>query len=115
MRAALRGIATLLLVWLCTLVTACGGGSGGGDVAISIELTGGKAAAVQRIDVKGGAKVTLTIKSDADDVVHVHGYDLEFPVSAKSPVTKEFVADQLGSYEIETHKSGQIIAQLVVR
>ncbi|MDO4715960.1 MAG: hypothetical protein Q4B08_00150 [Propionibacteriaceae bacterium] len=116
MRSAVRFVTLTFLSALAVLLAACGGGSGGGTVDASIELTnGGKAAAVKRIEVSGGATVNLTISSDVAETIHVHGYEVEFEVPAGGSVTKTFVADQLGSYEIETHQKAHIIAQLVVR
>ncbi|MDO4784191.1 MAG: hypothetical protein Q3997_03790 [Propionibacteriaceae bacterium] len=116
MRSAIRFVTLTCLSAIAVLLVACGGGSAGGTVNATIELTnGGKATSVQRIEASGGATVNLTVKSDVAETIHVHGYELEFEVPAGGSVTKSFVADQLGSYEIETHKSAHIIAQLVVR
>lgn len=115
MRVALNKAAMLCLVGLFALLSACGATGSQREAVVTITLSGGKAASVQRIEVSGGATVKLTVASDAADTIHVHGYDLEFAVPAGGEVTKQFVANQLGSYEIETHTSNQIVAQLVVR
>ena len=69
----------------------------------------------ERLDVPVGTTVVITVTSDRDDEVHVHGYDLEIPVKAGRTVTKEFVADETGSFEIESHEPELLIVRLQVR
>ena len=45
----------------------------------------------------------LTVTSDRDDQVHVHGFDLEIPVSSGETVTKDIVMDKVGRFEVESH------------
>lgn len=116
MRQKFRLAVLVCISVISVALGACGSSDAAQPVETTIELTdGGRAANVQRIEVRGGAKVTLTVTSDIEEIIHVHGYELEFTVPAGGSVTQTFVADQLGSYEIETHKKAHIIAQLVVR
>ncbi|MGI8456734.1 MAG: hypothetical protein ACR2LI_01285 [Propionibacteriaceae bacterium] len=70
----------------------------------------------RKIDIRKGQTVALTVTSDHDDEVHVHGdYDIELPVSSGTSVTKSFVADKTGSVEVESHHPEKIIAILNVR
>ena len=71
----------------------------------------------KKVDVQVGQRVTLTVSSDVDDEIHVHlgedGYQL--PVRAGEPAVGHFVADQRGSFEVESHHLEKIIVILVVR
>lgn len=68
-----------------------------------------------RVEVALGDRVRLTVLSDQPDEVHVHGYELEGPVGPGQPFVVEFVADADGQYEVETHDSGLLLFQLLVR
>ena len=71
----------------------------------------------QKLDVKVGQTVRLTVTSDADDAIHAHtggdGYELE--VTAGQPVTGEFVLSSPGSFEVESHNLEQVIVVLNAR
>jgi plastocyanin len=68
-----------------------------------------------RVDVKLGANVRLQVTSDEDDVLHVHGYEVEEPLKAGHTTTVELTADQPGVFEVETHESELLPLQLAVR
>jgi hypothetical protein len=68
-----------------------------------------------RVDVKLGANVRLQVTSDEDDVLHVHGYEVEEPLEAGHTTTVELTADQPGVFEVETHESELLLLQLAVR
>ncbi|GAA4192733.1 hypothetical protein GCM10022252_34590 [Streptosporangium oxazolinicum] len=68
-----------------------------------------------RIDVTKGQTVKITVTGDAADVAHVHGYDKAADLKPGTPATIEFVADQDGLFEVETHDSKLQLFQLVVR
>jgi hypothetical protein len=72
---------------------------------------------VQEIEVTSGDQVRFRVSSDEEGDVHVHGYEIERPVSAGKSVTVSFPADLQGGYEIElhSHTAGDIpIAELAV-
>ena len=50
-----------------------------------------------------GDTVDITVVSDVDDELHVHGYDLVFELTANVPITLDFVADVPGVFEVEIH------------
>ncbi len=50
-----------------------------------------------------GDTVDITVVSDVDDELHVHGYDLVFEINADVPITLDFVADVPGVFEVEIH------------
>jgi len=61
-----------------------------------------------------GSDVLLRVLSDTDDEVHVHGYDLEQPVKAGEEVAFEFTANQAGRFEVESHKTEDVLLVLQV-
>ncbi|GAA2808902.1 hypothetical protein [Streptomyces showdoensis] len=68
-----------------------------------------------RVELKKGERLTLRVTSDRADTLHVHGYDRELPLPAGTPATLTLTADRTGLFEVETHESGLVLTQLVVR
>ncbi|MEV4120010.1 hypothetical protein [Micromonospora sp. NPDC049645] len=68
-----------------------------------------------RVTVSKGELVRITVTSDVADELHVHGYDLGARLPAGTPGSVEFRADKTGLFEVETHDSGLVLFQLVVR
>jgi len=56
------------------------------------------------LQVRQGEPVTLRIESNADDELHLHGYDLKVRIKAGEPATLEFAATRTGRFELELHK-----------
>lgn len=111
MRRVLAVIACLVCLVACTSQAPASG-----PVTIQIAITDtGVTPSGDSIDVSKGQTVTLSITSTHADVVHVHGFDLEIPVDASAPVTRQFTADKVGRFEIESHNPVSIIARLNVR
>jgi hypothetical protein len=54
--------------------------------------------------VRQGEQVTLRIESNANDELHVHGYDLKLKLKGGEPATLEFAAARSGRFELELHK-----------
>lgn len=69
----------------------------------------------QTIQAKQGQKVMITVTSDEADELHVHGYDKEVELQAGKPGSVTFTADTKGTFEIETHESGKLVAKLIVQ
>ncbi|MCL4291075.1 MAG: hypothetical protein KJ051_12485 [Thermoleophilia bacterium] len=67
-----------------------------------------------RIEVTRGDLVTIRIRSDTDEQIHVHGYDLTQSVGPGRPATLTFAAELEGIFDIEAHESGAHVAELVV-
>lgn len=63
-----------------------------------------------------GQTVRITLLNpDADDEFHLHGYDLGGDVTpAGQEEVFEFTADKLGTFELESHVTGDWILTLVV-
>ncbi len=68
-----------------------------------------------RIEVTKGQTVRITVTGDTADEAHLHGYDKEASLKPGTPASIEFVADETGLFEMETHESGLQLFQLVVR
>ncbi|GAB2808579.1 hypothetical protein GCM10022221_02380 [Actinocorallia aurea] len=82
---------------------------------ISVTITGSKVAPRPAVrEVAKGTAIRLTVTTDADDELHVHGYDKELELKAGVPGTLEFTADVTGRFEVETHGSGLLLFTLQV-
>jgi plastocyanin len=85
-------------------------------VVVNVSVRDGKVAPKpRRIDVKLGGNVRLQVTSDEDDVLHVHGFEVEEPLEAGRTTTVDLTADQPGVFEVETHESELELLQLAVR
>jgi hypothetical protein len=85
-------------------------------VEVNVSVRDGKVAPKpHRVDVPQGATVRLQVTSDVDDVLHVHGLDVEEPLDAGRTTTVELTADQPGVFEVETHETELELLQLAVR
>jgi len=61
-----------------------------------------------------GETVRFRVRSDVDEEVHVHGYDIMKEVKAGETASFSFKADITGIFEIELEQSGRLLAQLKV-
>ena len=69
-----------------------------------IQIKGGEpVGGVQDIKVKKGDRVTIVMSADAEDDIHLHGYDIEKPVEPGQPARFKFKANIEGIFEIESH------------
>ncbi len=85
-------------------------------VEVNVSVRDGKVAPKpHRVDVTQGATVRLQVTSDVDDVLHVHGFDVEEPLEAGHTTMVELTADQPGVFEVETHETELELLQLEVR
>lgn len=86
------------------------------DNTISARISDGKVEGVPaRVEVDRGTRVRIEVTSDRSDELHVHGYEETVPLTVGNPATVAFVADLPGVFEVETHDSGLLLFQLVVR
>lgn len=124
-----RGGAAITAVLLCVgLLAACGsdddpstGTSSTPPASKAITLTiadGNVTPELGDVNVAPGQLITLTVTSDEDDEVHAHtgGQGVELELTAGQPGTVDIMAPTVpGAYEVETHESGLLLFQLVVR
>lgn len=68
-----------------------------------------------QVAVAKGATVTVTVESDRFLHVHMHGYDEMVDATPGVRAEFSFVADMVGSFELETHDPARLVAQVVVR
>ena len=64
---------------------------------------------------ENGDTVRLRFVSDVAEEVHIHGYDRYVQVPAGGSARTRFTANAEGVFEIESHGSGEILANLEVR
>ena len=74
-------------------------------------LTAGK---VTELEFTEGETVRFRARSDVDEEVHVHGYDIAKDAPAGQTITMSFKATIPGIFEIELEGSGTLLAQLKV-
>ncbi|MEU2158920.1 hypothetical protein ABZ532_28600 [Streptomyces sp. NPDC019396] len=83
---------------------------------VRISITGNEVSpAPRRVEVARGTRVTLVVTSDQADELHVHGFDVTAELTPERARTLSFVAVRTGLFAVETHKSGLVLIQLVVR
>jgi len=88
---------------LSMVLGGCGGStgsSGGAEKKFDVHVTGTKSD-LGDFSASKGDKITLTITTDKDEEVHLHGYDIHFSCKSGTPLTKTFTADKTGQFEYE--------------
>ncbi|MFE6083209.1 hypothetical protein [Streptomyces virginiae] len=86
------------------------------DRTVTITVRDGKVSpAPARTELRRGERVALRVTSDRADTLHVHGYDKELALPAGQEATLTLTADRTGLFEVETHTSGLVLTQLLVR
>jgi hypothetical protein len=69
---------------------------------------------IQRPKVDRDERVTIVVRSDVADHVHLHGYNRFADVAPGKPARLTFVADVPGRFEIELEDRHVLLAQLTV-
>uniref|UniRef100_A0AAU2K2Z0 Cupredoxin domain-containing protein n=1 Tax=Streptomyces sp. NBC_00049 TaxID=2903617 RepID=A0AAU2K2Z0_9ACTN len=86
------------------------------DRTVTITVRDGKVSpAPARTELRRGERVALRVTSDRADTLHVHGYDKELALPPGQEATLILTADRTGLFEVETHESGLVLTQLLVR
>ncbi len=70
---------------------------------IDVEFVDGEVIGPDVFEVGLGERFDIWIRSDVDDEMHVHGYDLVYDLGAGEPFHLSFVADVPGIFEVEVH------------
>jgi hypothetical protein len=115
-RLSFFAIAAVVAIVAVVVIVAAGGGGGsssdnaasGGRVPL---LTQGK---VTKLQYTQGDQVKFRVRTDKDDEVHVHGYNIERETQGGKPLTLSFKATINGIFEIELHHADVQIGQLTV-
>lgn len=86
------------------------------DRTVTATVRDGKVSpAPARTELRRGERVALRVTSDRADTLHVHGYDKELVLPAGQEATLILTVDRTGLFEVETHASGLVLTQLLVR
>jgi len=77
---------------------------------VQIDVVVGVDSGPDRVEyVTVGAEITLNITNpNADDEFHVHGIDIEQAAAAGEMATINFTIDAAGTYEVESHITGDV-------
>ncbi|MDQ3409308.1 MAG: hypothetical protein M3469_04935 [Actinomycetota bacterium] len=82
---------------------------------VALEFAGGEVVGgVETIEVTSGEEVTMTVTSDVQEELHVHGVDLYEDLPPGEEVEVTFTPEAEGIFEIELHGSGTQIASMEV-
>lgn len=69
---------------------------------------------ITEIEADKGETVRFRARSETDEEIHVHGYDITKQLPAGETVYFKFKADLDGVFEIELHGTGEQIGELTV-
>ena len=98
-----------------TFTIAGGKESRSPEASFEVEIFEGNVlGGLQRLEVAIGEFVEITVKSDVNDEVHLHVYDLRTKVSLKNPAIMRLEANIPGVFEAEMHSAGFRIFELKV-
>ncbi len=67
------------------------------------------------VDLEVGEKLALTVTDDQDNVLHIHGFDIEQNLVAGQPLTVTLIGKRPGTYEVETHDPELRLLKIAVR
>jgi hypothetical protein len=82
---------------------------------VRIRVVGGvPQGGIARPKVKQGDRVVIVVRSDTGESVHMHGYDLEKPITPGRPVPLPLTATIPGRFEVELHHPDALLAVLTV-
>lgn len=111
-------IAVVVVAFLAVggyLIFGRGSGAGGKAVTVDISVTG-STMSPDKITAHQGDKLTLNVKTDKAEEIHLHGYDIAFEVEkAGDTVSKTFTADKTGSFQIEIEDTSTEVGSLEVQ
>jgi len=62
-----------------------------------------------------GQQVSIRVRSDVADELHLHGYELTAPLPAGEEVALTFIAAKAGRFEVELHHSHRELGALEVQ
>ncbi|WP_156754903.1 hypothetical protein [Actinokineospora pegani] len=111
---------SLVVAALLALVAGCSSGSAPASTTAAeqvFEFTvvdGQRTAGPNRVEVTPGTPVVIKVTTDADDELHVHGYDELAALKAGEPGQVSFTTGATGVFEVELHGSGAAITSLRV-
>lgn len=87
-------------------------------VTVEISIEGGEVdPAGEQVEATVGQTIVLVVDSDAAEELHVHSApdDHEFTIEPGQNQKFRFPVELPGQFDVETHDTGVLVAQLVVR
>jgi len=85
------------------------------DDVFELTIKGGRLSSGPEVfQVHQGERVTLNIRSDSRDELHLHGYDLHAQIGPEQPASLQFTADRTGRFGLELHKAHAELGALEV-
>jgi hypothetical protein len=110
-RLAFGAVAVVIAV-VAVIVLAGRGDDGGGKTTTGdVVLAAGS---IKKISATEGDTVTFSVKSDKQQEVHVHGYNLKQDAAPGKPARFSFKATITGRFEIEFEATSTQIGELTV-
>lgn len=85
-----------------------------GKLSYYLSVTNGVVAGPAVLVAREGYALELVVESDQDDLLHLHGYELQRPIVAEQTLTLVFDATLPGRYLLELENSGIPLASLEV-
>jgi hypothetical protein len=83
---------------------------------VRVRVAGGSVQGVEdTVDLAVGEKLTILVRSDTADEVHVHGYNLFDDVGPKQQAKIELTADIPGVFEVELEDAHLLLFELQVQ
>ena len=80
-----------------------------------VEIEGGEpVGGVQELEFKSGDEARFEVLADAADELHFHGYDITVGLRPGKPKEVSFDAEIEGLFELESHSTGTLIAEISV-
>jgi hypothetical protein len=67
------------------------------------------------LEYEKGDMIVLRLSADAEEEVHIHGFDKTVDVPLRGATVTRFRANIEGIFEIEAHGSGKLLAKLEIR
>lgn len=81
----------------------------------TVTIRGGEpVGGVQELEFRSGEQARFAVRSDTADELHLHGYDLYVDVGPGKPARVAFDADIEGLFELESHSTGVLVAEIAV-
>jgi uncharacterized protein YxeA len=87
---------------------------GGKNVTFNVTVSGAKSMSPDTLTARHNDTITISVTSDTDGEVHLHGYDIPFETKAGQTVSKTFTADKTGRFPIEWESTSTPLGVLVV-
>ena len=112
-RALVIAAVVVLFILAGGFVVLRGSGGGGGATRIDLRVTG-TTMNPESPSAHLNDTVTMTITTDRDEEVHLHGYDIAFACRAGQPLAKTFRADKTGQFAMEIESTSTELGTFTV-